>query len=234
MALKDFDIVYFVKESPTNEELRYSVRSVAKNMPCRKVWFYGGCPNGLKPDGRAKTAQAGNTKWDKVKSMYRLVCLNPEISEDFVLFNDDFYIMRKIEKLDTFYRCDLAEHILTLESKFSDKPNEYTMLLRKAYRTLDGLGLPKRSYELHIPMVFNKHRLLEVLGAFPDVHCMRTLYGNYYNLGGSQTEDVKVFDKNQEPGNGAFLSSEDGSFVAGSKIVTILQEKFPDKCKYEV
>jgi hypothetical protein len=27
------DIVYFVKECPNNEELRYSIRSVVKNFP---------------------------------------------------------------------------------------------------------------------------------------------------------------------------------------------------------
>ena len=35
------DIVYFVKDTDTNEELRYSLRSLA-NFPHGKVWFYGG------------------------------------------------------------------------------------------------------------------------------------------------------------------------------------------------
>ena len=44
------DIVYFVKNTEENEELVYSLRSVEKNFPYNRVWFFGGCPNGLKPD----------------------------------------------------------------------------------------------------------------------------------------------------------------------------------------
>lgn len=45
----NYDIVYFVKESAKNEELRYSLRSL-KNFPHGRVWFYGYCPSFLKPD----------------------------------------------------------------------------------------------------------------------------------------------------------------------------------------
>ena len=44
------DIVYFVKNTEENEELIYSLRSVDKNFPFNKVWFFGGCPKGLTPD----------------------------------------------------------------------------------------------------------------------------------------------------------------------------------------
>ena len=44
-----YDVVYFVKDTKENEELRYSLRTL-KNFPHAKVWFYGGCPEGLKPD----------------------------------------------------------------------------------------------------------------------------------------------------------------------------------------
>ena len=43
------DIVYFVKGSRKNEELRYSLRTL-KNFPHRKVFFYGEFPDGLVPD----------------------------------------------------------------------------------------------------------------------------------------------------------------------------------------
>ena len=38
MNTKDLDIIYFVKDCFINEELRFSLRSVAKNLPHRKVW----------------------------------------------------------------------------------------------------------------------------------------------------------------------------------------------------
>ncbi len=61
--LSDLDIVYFVKESAQNEELRYSLRSVEKNFPHRNVWFVGGKPKGLTPDKWHAVNQDRETKW---------------------------------------------------------------------------------------------------------------------------------------------------------------------------
>lgn len=60
-----YDIVYFVKESDENEELRYSLRSL-KNFPHKRVWFYGGCPKGLKPDVHVYVEQNEQNKWQNV------------------------------------------------------------------------------------------------------------------------------------------------------------------------
>lgn len=35
------DLVYIVKEDENNEELRYSLRSVAKYLPQNKIWIVG-------------------------------------------------------------------------------------------------------------------------------------------------------------------------------------------------
>lgn len=62
------DIVYFVKESESNEELRYSLRSL-KNFPRRKVWFYGGCY--LSTDDRAfKDGIVG----EQIREMFKVKC----------------------------------------------------------------------------------------------------------------------------------------------------------------
>ena len=65
------DIVYFVKDTKINEELRYSLRSL-KNFPHGKVWFYGGCPEGLKPDYHIKIEQDQPTKWANIFKMFKL------------------------------------------------------------------------------------------------------------------------------------------------------------------
>ena len=58
------DIVYLLKETRRNEELEFSLRSVDENFYCRKVWFAGGQPDGLKPDGRMKIKQNAPSKWE--------------------------------------------------------------------------------------------------------------------------------------------------------------------------
>lgn len=81
------DIVYFVKDTESNEELRYSLRTL-KNFPHRKVWLYGGCPAGLKPDKWVHLVQDKENKWENVRMMLESACKNKEISSSFWLFND--------------------------------------------------------------------------------------------------------------------------------------------------
>ena len=231
--LKNTDIVYFVKESPQNEELRYSLRSVDRNFPHRKVWIYGGCPSDIKPDELVRVSQVGTTKWDRVRNMLRDVCLNNEITEDFVLFNDDFYVMKAVKDLTPAFRCPLYEHIVKIEMKYHNKPNEYTTELRKTTKALDNIGASVNSYELHIPMLFNRHKLLEILGAFPNLHCTRTLYGNYHNIGGAQQDDVKVYEALQPfDRNTLFLSSDDSTFPS-TEFGQFIRNKFKDKSRFE-
>lgn len=222
------DIVYFIREGQ-NEELRYSLRSL-KNLIHDKVWIYGGCPKGIKPDRFVPVRQVGATKWDRVRNMYRMVCLNEDISEDFIMMNDDFFVM-KPTAIPIAYRSSLHRHILTIEMKYGDRINPYTRNLRSILRKLDALNLDTRSYELHIPFVFNRKKLLKLITEYPDVHATRTFYGNYYRLGGIQMNDVKVLRGDTTWKDTPFLSTDDASF--NRAVGKYIKGQFPERCKYE-
>ena len=231
------DIVYFVKDGDVNEELVYSIRSVVENFPHRKIWIYGGKPKNIKEGHYVPFKQFGETKWDKVKGMFASVCLNSEITDDFFLFNDDFFVINKVDKFEIYCRCPLPEHIVTIEQAYNDAPTLYTKQLRRTYYRLVELGMPTMSYELHMPMLFNKARLLQTIGAFSDYHCTRSLYGNYFNIGGIQHADVKVYDKSKQnfDENFYYLSTDDNAWikdVVGVK--SFIQKKFPNKSEYEL
>lgn len=223
------DVVYFIREG-TNEELRYSLRSL-KNLPHDKVWVYGGCPEGIKPDRHVHAPQVGLTKWDRVRNMYTKACENNEISEDFILMNDDFFIMKPTD-VPVRYRCSLQHHILEMEMKFNDRITEYTKLLRQAYRFLSAAGKPALSYDLHIPMVINRKKFLDLLKKYPELHAMRTIYGNWYEIGGERMADVKVYDPQAYVDRKAtFLSSSDDSWPGA--IGDYIKEQFPKRSEYE-
>lgn len=222
------DVVYFVREG-NNEELRYSLRSL-KNLDHDKVWIYGGCPRGIKPDKHIPVRQVGATKWDRVKNMYKMVCTNKEISDNFIMMNDDFFIM-KPTAVPIAYRSSLHRHILTIEMKYNDRINPYTRNLRGVLRVLEEQNLDTRSYELHIPFVFNKEKLLALIEKYPDVHATRTFYANYYHLRGVQMNDVKVLKGEKRWKDGPFLSTDDRSF--GGPVGAYIREQFPERCKYE-
>ena len=230
MDTKDLDIVYFVKDGFKNEELRYSLRSVDLNMPHKRVWIFGGCPQNIIPDVRVRVNQTGKTKWDKVRNMYKEVCLNKEITDNFIMFNDDFFVMEPTDHLEPLYRCSLKEHVKILES---NRPSEYSRLLRTV---LERIGGDLKSYELHVPFIFNKRKLYNQLITFTGLHCARTVYGNIYDVGGEQMSDIKIFSVNPKFNykNKQFLSTDDSIVNINNDIWRWLQKQFPHKSRFEI
>lgn len=227
------DIVYFVKDSPENNELRYSLRSVEKNFPHNKVWFYGGKPNGLRPDKRVQIAQNNSTKWQNVRFMLREACKNDEITEDFWLFNDDFFIMKPVKELPPIYDGDLYKRIIRIEENHGDKPTNYTANLRQTVKELEKRGLDCLNYAVHIPILVNRKKALEVLKEFPNCPMFRSLYGNYCKVGGIDYHDVKIheIDKGVDSEWG-FLSTTDSSFAQG-KVGEYIREMFKERSRFE-
>lgn len=232
MDTKDLDIVYFVKDGTRNEELRYSLRSVSMNMPYKRVWIFGGCPLNIVPDVRVKVAQTGRTKWDRVRNMYKMVCDNKEITDNFIMFHDDFFVMKPIDHITPLYRCTLDEHIKILEPH---RPTEYSKLLRRCKEVIKGDA--PLSYEVHTPFVFNKKLLNNVLDTFSGYHAIRTIYGNLYYAGQSErSNDVKIFTikPSFDYKNSTFLSTDDSIVNVNNDIWRWLQKQFPKKCEFEI
>ena len=68
-------------------------------------------------------------------------------------------------------------------------------------------------------MLIDRAKALEVLGKFPNTPCFRSLYGNYWSVGGTRHHDVK-FKTLRPPDDSvkthwSFVSSTDKSFAEG-------------------
>lgn len=223
------DIVYFIKDTPTNEELKYSLRSLV-NFPHGKVWFYGGCPKDLKPDKHIYVNQDQPTKWQNVSKMLRMACENPHISADFWLFNDDFFIMEKVTNPCNYYCGDIYKRIVTLEDKF-DGITPYSYELREMAKELESMGCTTKNYTLHVPILINKKKMIEVLN-MTKCPMFRTIYANYAQIGGKEMVDVKITSKNKLYKGGIYLSTEDKAFNHGL-VGQQIRDIFNKKCKYE-
>ena len=187
-----YDIVYFVKETEINEELVYSLRSVEENWQYNKVWFYGGCPAGLVPDHHVKIHQSATSKWQRVREMLYRACQNDKITEDFWLFNDDFFILKPVsEDMPPQYNGDLMTYIEKTERRHK-APDEFTESLRHLVDTLHDAGRGTLNYAVHKPMLINRKKMLKVLDLFPDEPMSRGLYGNYWDIGGENKHDMKI------------------------------------------
>ena len=223
-----YDIVYFVKESNSNEELRYSLRSL-KNFPHRNVWIYGYLPSGLKPDKYVSVIQHEENKWRNVRKMITMCANNTHITDNFWLFNDDFFVMKPVKKPDIYYNGDLYKRIVEIEDKFGEI-TPYTTILRKCTRELESLGLSTKNFETHTPFLVNKKKALE-LNNISYEYGFRTIYSNYFEVPAVEHKDVKIVSLTKQYNTGEYLSTDDKSFLG--EVGRQIRELFPDKCKYE-
>jgi hypothetical protein len=230
---KDMDLVYICRDGE-NEELRYSIRSAVKNLPHDKIWVVGGKPDWY--TGNYIEVDQSRAKYTNARNSLKAICDSEEVSESFILMNDDFYIINKVESVPYMYAGTLDDKIKQREDIFNG--NTYTTLLRN---TLGYLSRKKikvaLDYELHVPMVMEKRKLNKVLRPSG---LWRSVYGNVFNVGGVKIRDVKVYDKkdkfyiNSYDINNLeldYLSSNDDSFETIKSL--ILKKRFPFKTTYE-
>ena len=227
------DLVYICRNGQ-NEELKYSIRSAVKNLPHDKIWVVGGKPDWY--TGNYIQVNQTKNKYANARDNLRALTESEEISESFVLMNDDFYIVNKINSIPYMHAKTLDEKIRAREDLFSG--NSYNKLLKATIRSIskrvDG---PAIDYELHVPMVMEKKKLQHVL-KFPGL--WRSIYGNIFNVGGIETKDVKVYEESSifYPNSyrinnltSDYLSSSDDSFeIVKNKV---LEKLFPKRSIYE-
>ena len=226
------DLVYICKTGE-NEELRYSIRSAVKNLSFDNLWVVGGKPEWYV--GNYIKVDQDKSKYSNARRNLTAICNSSEISDSFILMNDDFYIMNIVQDVPYMHGGLLAEKINLYKNMTGN--TSYVGMLKKTL-----LNLSRRfkrdifDYELHVPMVMQKEKLVKVLD-FPDL--WRSRYGNTFEVGGQEIKDVKVYSsgglskKSYDINNltSDYLSSNDDSFEEiRSKV---LEDKFFIKSIYE-
>jgi hypothetical protein len=231
------DLVWICRKGP-NEELRYSIRSATQNLPHDNVWVIGGKPTWYR--GKHIATRQNGTKFQNARANMNALVNCVEIQEDFVLMNDDFFVLQPVQKLDYYYSGLLSTKLRYFETHH---PNaKYTRLLRKSYDRLIELGVDKpKDYALHLPFRMQKSKLAQILPLNMSWHLA---YGNLYKVGGKKiqapkgvTKDVKIYlqnnqlsDVSENPLSETFLSTEDRAFRL---IKRRIMDLFPVASKYE-
>jgi len=228
------DIVYFVREGDDNEELRYSLRSLV-NIPHGTVHIVGYKPCWVKNVNYIEVPQSG-TKNTNTTNNLKVASESEEISDNFILMNDDFFIMKPIDKIPNLnrgYIVDVAEYYQQFNSP-------YFKGMVQTHNYILELGYPSPlSYELHVPMVMNKDNVQKMLEQYyfdaPEVGVLhkRSLYGNMFSYGGETIKDVKVYEEDGEfDENSTFLSTQDNIWQ-NSNVGKFIRSKFTEKSQYE-
>ena len=230
--MERYDIVYVLKDGIEPSELIYSLRSVERNFPHRHVWFVGGHPDGLYPDGCLYHVQEGYSKFERAHSSLRKIIECKDISERFFLFNDDFFVLKPIDTANfkNLTNGTLEKRIKVLTERTGHNP--YTDGMEAMRKELMKKGYDTLSYSVHIPILFDKAILAKVLDEF-ETPMFRSVYGNVSGEPYEHHQDVKISNLENIPDERwLYVSTTERSFKEG-KVGEYIRLKFYKPSRFE-
>jgi hypothetical protein len=207
------EVLYPVRDGDHNDELRFSLRSLAVNLPPARVWIVGHKPSWLR----------------NVEFIPACKAMPPQ----FVVFNDDFYVMGPLQEVPILHRGLLAEQVSTVVSRAGRHGWwQESLLATQKCLTQAGHNDPL-SYELHVPLPVARDAMADALARFAHVTPRnppqwRTLYGVTHNIGGRHSEDCKQLRPG--PISRPFHSTDDTSW---RYFRSRFHQLFPDPSPFE-
>lgn len=233
------DLVYVVRPGDDNDELRYSLRSVV-NLSHRKVWIVGHCPGWVRNVERIELEPLED-KFDNQRQSLLAACDDDRITSDFVLMNDDMFVMHPVDRVVPYHLGPLSDYVAEMQSRGWGESNTWFAGVMATLEQLRDWGtLEPRCYEAHVPLPFNRARLG---GTIRRATRRPFLWGAGYSaiMGDSASlrgDNVKVADGGAQGllarlvHGLPYLSTEDAAFTDGA-VGEHIRNTFPDPGPYE-
>lgn len=228
------DVVYPLGKGSmwNNQEIKFSLRSIEKHLKgFRNVYVIGDRPAFLKDvyhiaqDDVKSDPPDTNILWKILTA-----CNTTEVSENFIFFNDDHYLMQDCEAKDFPY------YYSTMLEQYTPKRGSdgYGRRCRNTLNLLKSLNWPTKYFDTHYPIVYNKNLFKGFVGANYDHRAkdgmiLKSLYCNAVQIEGVKIDDCKVpYQLIKElPCWSSYPTMSNGA-------KQFLMQRFPDKSKYEI
>lgn len=207
---------------------------MVENFPHDNIWVVGGKPDWY--TGNHIPVKQGRIKYENAQKNLLALVESEEISERFIIVNDDFYAIRPIKKIYNFVSGRLFDKMQSYKARHpSSYYSNLIVLTYKKIKQVRGKDFEPMDYDIHVPMVYEKAKLKPLLRF---TLLWRSLYGNTYSVPFQKMKDVKVYRHNQEAAlkeimdrKVMYVSSDDESFEYLKD--NLLEEMFPNPSPYE-
>lgn len=215
-------IVYVVRPGDNNEELRYSLRSIAQNLPHAGVTIAGHKPPWVTNTHHCPTRQDG-TKAANIRANITAAChTHPD---EYLLFQDDIFITQPLNHIPHYRGRAIAD--IPPDTSFTRTIVTAGDILRR-----HGHTNPHSYDALHVPQHISTPAMLQALTIATEHTCPRilTLHGNIAN----RDDTERVYNAKQLTGwsRRPIVSTDDKRFRT-DPVGAYLRDLFPNPCQYE-
>jgi len=187
-----------------DNEIRYSLRSVAKFMPdIRRVFLVGRWPKAGIQDRfpfdlvHIPARDLNGCKEVNIKDKLLLACRHPDVSDKFLLWNDDYFLLQPCSSAWQDWP-NYAEG--TLEGRLRTRISRdiYWKSMDATRRALNQRALRTHYFDVHCPIVYDKALFPQVMARYapewdrPEGLVIKSLYGNALKLKPTPFKDLKI------------------------------------------
>lgn len=226
------DLVYIYKKTKAGEiELRYSLRSAALNLTFDRIFLVGDDSSVASERVIRIPCLGPADKYQNAFTKLLAAAQAPDVSETFILMNDDFFTMRTVPEVTPWTDGTIS----ALRDRIPE--SRRGAYWKSIVDTIRLIGPDTPSFALHAPFPMEKKKLIALAEKYQlpgQALQVRTLYAHDDGIRGTPMEDHKARTMSglRRWEAGPFLSTTDElAVLPGFK--KFIDARFPDKCSYE-
>jgi len=173
-----------------DRELRYCIRSIERNAKnLRRVWIVGHCPRWLRETDTVRVARReefASPKGSRISLKVMWAFEHLDMTDTVAFWNDDYLLTKDVDisAIPNFHAGRL----------WMARKTPWGALRRKTHAALEAAGLPTRHYDIHVPMLFERHKFLQLRDWWTKGYVGKSVYGNHYcESNRRRTSDCKLW-----------------------------------------
>lgn len=167
------DLVYPIRPGVENEELRWSLRSVAVNAAglFDKIWVVGTTIPGWLRNTQMIEASAPGGKGADTRAKLAAAATHPDVADRFVMMSDDYFLVDSITEWQSFHMGPTSAFVKRLSALDPPVTLGNSKWLRTVVSTAEWMA--ERGYpdilvrQGHRPLLWDKAKLAATIAAYP-------------------------------------------------------------------